>query len=672
MKIWKELSQLFPAFIVIILVATGLKLTVPIFEEISWPTPPVFAQADTEHESEEASEPEAETESEAESETVEEGTGNYEDGVHIGQGVGYSGTVNVQVTVKNHQIVDIEVLNHNDTPSFFEKARGVINSALKAQTWEVDTISGATYSSRGILEAVRNALTGEVSTSAVGNQDTTPDGPMQVSSYKTGTLKDGSYTGSAKGFGGQIKVKVTIKGGRITDIIVMDHSSETASFYQRATAIISKIIKAQSPNVDTISGATYSSNGIREAVKAALRKASGTKKTDTKKPQKETEDKNPPQTESSPDIKDGIPQDGIFTGFATCAVYGYRVTVKATYQNGNLNDLSMETDNNKKSNNPFIERAWDGMRSAILTNQDGKVDGVSGATYTSDAIRKAYITCLNNAIGNPETEVESETETEKTTESETDIITEPETEPEDEAGEIEEKDYGITLEEDIQGDTVIYTGEVLVDTDSAGNSSSCGWFTSYKICVRAVFENDGMKSMEVLKYMIPEDVSDDEYYDDQYYTDSAISSLLPVMKQKGTASVDTISGATCSSKALIRFYQTAKQEYARYLKKHQTETEGKNTEAIPETESMTETEMKKETEQLTESETAQTTETEAVTEPITEHITELITESVIEIPTVETEKQTKEQAKEENEIQTATEKQTEIRTISDEEREAET
>lgn len=88
----------------------------------------------------------------------------------------------------------------------------------------------------------------------------------------TGQYKDGTYTGSADGFRSTIEVSVTISGGMITDVEVTQEN-DTPQFFQRAQSVIDSIINAQSADVSTISGATYSSTGIINAVKEALLQA---------------------------------------------------------------------------------------------------------------------------------------------------------------------------------------------------------------------------------------------------------------------------------------------------------------------------------------------------------------------------------------------------------------
>ena len=85
--------------------------------------------------------------------------GNYKDGVYTGTGEGFRGTIQVQVTVEDGYIADITVLSFQDDREFFQKAQSaVINNILAEQTSDVDAVSGATFSSNGIIEAVADAL----------------------------------------------------------------------------------------------------------------------------------------------------------------------------------------------------------------------------------------------------------------------------------------------------------------------------------------------------------------------------------------------------------------------------------------------------------------------------------------------------------------------------------
>lgn len=88
-----------------------------------------------------------------------------------------------------------------------------------------------------------------------------------------GAYMDGVWKGTAQGFGGDIQVEVTVEGGSITDISIVSAEKEDGAYLSMAEDIIPKIIDAQSADVDTISGATFSSTGIKNAVTQALEEA---------------------------------------------------------------------------------------------------------------------------------------------------------------------------------------------------------------------------------------------------------------------------------------------------------------------------------------------------------------------------------------------------------------
>lgn len=101
-------------------------------------------------------------------------------------------------------------------------------------------------------------------------------GAQTASAQAGGKYKDGTYRGSAQGFGGTVTVKVTVEDGYISDIQVVSADGEDAAYYNMAIDVLDSIIADQSSDVDVVSGATYTSNGIIGAAKEALGKAGGT------------------------------------------------------------------------------------------------------------------------------------------------------------------------------------------------------------------------------------------------------------------------------------------------------------------------------------------------------------------------------------------------------------
>ena len=87
--------------------------------------------------------------------------------------------------------------------------------------------------------------------------------------------RDGTYEGSAYGFGDVIRVSVTIQNGKMTDIAVLDASGEDKPYYKQALPLLDEMLAVQSAEVDTVSGATLTAEGLIGAVEDALGKAAG-------------------------------------------------------------------------------------------------------------------------------------------------------------------------------------------------------------------------------------------------------------------------------------------------------------------------------------------------------------------------------------------------------------
>jgi uncharacterized protein with FMN-binding domain len=414
--------HLWPAALTLALIMATLPMTRPVLAALPERLT-VTASAE-----ESAEEPEPEEPEEEELAAVL--NANYEDGVYTGSAQGYGGLITVQVTVEGGQIVSIEILSADgETTSFFNRAVGVIDSVLTRQTWEVDTISGATYSSRGILGAIENALTGEtVEIEAPKKEEPVTELVQDTYEAPQNGYQDGTYTGTATGFGGDITVEVVIENGKISAIRVISANGETKSYWNKAIAVIDQAVSANSPNVDTVSGATYSSTGILNAVKRALAQAAVGEVEDltvvelpaeeeevteqpSAPPEESPEPSAPgedPEESTTPDETESVSYpDGIYTGSALCTdedVFSYQLHVTITVLEGKITQVTVEkgedTSEDPESNDTFLSYAIDGRSrknvwypgvvSQIMEKQSAQgIDVVSGATYSSKAIAEA-------------------------------------------------------------------------------------------------------------------------------------------------------------------------------------------------------------------------------------------------------------------------------------------
>lgn len=339
----------------------------------------------------------------AASANVKQGALELADGVYEGTGTGYGGEIKVRVTVESGAISSVDIAAAEDeTLSYFTKARKVIDDVVENNTWQVDTITGATYSSRGILEAVENALTGATSKKTVKDQ-----GSLDYD--------DGQYVGTATGYGGDIKVRVTMEDGYIVGVDILEAEDETDSYFNKARKVLDDVYTANTWDVDTVTGATYSSKGILNAIKNALK---GTTPT--------------PAPTVSPSGK--TYKDGVYYGEAE----GYEgmLKLRVTVDDGKILAIDIvsaediETVEDKEDNLPYFIKGR-AIIDTILAAQTAEVDTVSRATYTSGGIKTAVAQALAQAeVAEPTATPAPETSPEPTASPEPTESPDPTTSPE--------------------------------------------------------------------------------------------------------------------------------------------------------------------------------------------------------------------------------------------------
>ena len=336
-----------------------------------------------------------------EKKTAAKGSFDLEDGVYKGTGTGCAGDITVSVQIKDKQIVSIDILSSSDDAAFFTRAKAVIDKIIEGQTLDVDTVSGATFSSRGIISAVKNALTGEKDTSETGQAQSGQPGAAAGSSTSVAQVedaaayKDGTYYGSGTGFGGPLKVLVEISGGKIASIRIVENS-DGSDYISKAASLIDSIIATQSTNVDTVSGATYSSVGIIQAVRDALSQAAVNGTSDTS--QNNNNNSNNSNNNGSSDdnnstVTGTVPyKEGIYYG--TAEGYSGDVSVAVVIQEKTIKAILITESSDDEA---FFNRAMDVVKKVIRTQKTDDVDTVSGATYSSKGLLNAIKNALKQA-----------------------------------------------------------------------------------------------------------------------------------------------------------------------------------------------------------------------------------------------------------------------------------
>lgn len=472
------------------------------------------------------------------------------DGTYKGSANGYGGKVTVNVTVSKKTMTAIDVVSApGETDSFFQRAKGVIDEMLTAQSTDVDVVSGATYSSNGIIGAVKNALFGTESnnaTAAAANAGNAAGSAPSVSKVsESGTWKDGTYTGSGKGFGGTISVKVTVEDGKISAIDVTSASGETASYFSKAKGIIPKMISGQTTNVDAASGATYSSNGIITAVRNALSKAE-TGKSSTKKKKKKNK-KNKKKNSGSNNNNIAAPaegyEDGTYTGSAACSgeqFKEYSVTANVTIKNGKISAVEISSTAKGTNLKQFMSRDEVKNLPSLIVSKNGTsgVDAVSGATYSSHAIFNAVNDALSKAKKNSSsTEKKEETTTEKKEETTTEKKEETTTEKKEETTTEKKEETTENPDEGKNYKNGTYKVSVSCEPDEDED------FDPYTISMDITIKKDKITEIS--------NITANTNSTNKAYTNDAKKGMVSKIVANGNADgVNTVSGATCSSKAI--------------------------------------------------------------------------------------------------------------------------
>ena len=437
------------------------------------------------------------------------------DGTYEGQANGYRGLVKVSVTVKDHKITAIKVLSNSDDAAFFNRASaGVIKNILAKQSLKVDVVSGATYSSNGIIKAVKNALTGEEDKTAAKASGSSKSAGSVGTADESGTYKDGTFTGSASGYHGTVKVSVTIKNNKIKSIKILENHDDAAYFNRAKGILIPLMIKKQSTNVDSVSGATFSSNGIIKAVRNALKKAAV--KGSSSSLDSESNSNSTAKKDTTDNVT-GVYKDGVYEGTGK----GFRGNIIVSVRIKKSKIVEIKLVKNEKDDAAYFNKAWSEVPYSIIAMQTAntdKVDAVSGATYSSNGIMEAVRNALKKAVAKKDNTNSNTSKDDNTTTPSTPV---------------EEEDK-------------IYEGSAVCEPDEDEE------FDAYKLTLEVVISADNkVKNIQIIKWS-------DRYMSAWY--NMAQKTMVPKLISYGfeiPEKYDTVSGATCSSNALVKAYKDA-------------------------------------------------------------------------------------------------------------------
>ena len=348
--------------------------------------------------------------------------------------------------IADGKIASVEIVETSDGSSYIGKASSITGKIVASQSTNVDTVSGATYSSVGIINAVRNALAqAAVNPGEGGQQDLiVPELPEQkiedVPAVPTVSgnfpYPDGTYYGTAEGYLGDITVAVVIQNQTIQSVEILSNEDD-AAYFDRAKVVANRVVNQQTTGVDTVSGATYSSRGIINAIQAALDAAkSAANPSQPVNPDHGNTDGNgnnngnngntdTGNNGSDTDKKSVYYADGTYPVTVLCEpdededFEPYHLSANIVIKNDRVAEINNVTGDGDSGNNSYIKRAVNGTSSMTgmvsriigmavvdMTGENAgaqvdqnlaQMDTVSRATCTSKSIKEACREALRQA-----------------------------------------------------------------------------------------------------------------------------------------------------------------------------------------------------------------------------------------------------------------------------------
>lgn len=561
MSILKKLKSLAPALSAVVVAACiGVSLhgySTPVYAvDIPETTKNQTDEDASEQESADTAEKEKKEDKKKDEDKKEEqkstakGSFDVSDGTYYGIGTGFAGKIKVAVTVKDKQITAIEIVeNEADDDAFFSRAKGVIDKIISGQTLEVDVVSGATYSSNGIISAVKNALTGaadsgtpaSTSAGASGGSSSPAGGSSSVSTVQDASAyADGTYYGTGTGFSGALTVEVVISGGKISSIQIID-TSDGDSYIQSASGLISNIIATQSTNVDTVSGATYSSVGIIEAVRNALNQAAIS--SDGNSNSQNTNSSSNGSGQNSNNSNDNTTaeagkfpyKEGVYYG--TAEGYLDDIKVAIVIQDKTLKAVVIVEENDDET---FFKRAR-AVAENMVKKQSVDVDVVSGATYSS----KGIIGAVKEALKEAEKATKGENNNNNNSGSNNNGNT---NNGNDNNGNDNNGGNNGDNENPDETKYIYADGEYTVIVPCLPNED--GDFEAYSLTMKVTISKDKITDISEIKGDGSSD--NDAYIKRAVQGTSKLPGVVTQILEKGTLEeIDTVSRATCSSNSIL-------------------------------------------------------------------------------------------------------------------------
>jgi len=290
------------------------------------------------------------------------------------------GNVQVKLTIDNNRITKAEAVQAPSGGTSTQKTADAVpklNADVVAkQSPNIDTVSGATYTSEGYKKSLQSAIDKANSGGAQGGSQS-GGGQAQASGTFTGDVSQTQY--------GDVQVRITVANGKITKAEAVKAPSGGTSTQKTELSVPklnSEVLAKQSANVDTVSGATSTSEGYKKSLQSAIDKANA----GASKGGSQQSGGGGGQQQAS----------GTFTGNVSQTQYG-DVQVRITVAGGKVTKAEAVKAPSGGTSTQKTEQSVPKLNSEVLAKQSADIDTVSGATSTSEGYKKSLQSALDQA-----------------------------------------------------------------------------------------------------------------------------------------------------------------------------------------------------------------------------------------------------------------------------------
>ncbi|MFE7650050.1 FMN-binding protein [Streptomyces phaeoluteigriseus] len=307
------------------------------------------------------------------------------------------GAVQVRVTVSNGKITKAETVQApkgGQSDQITADAVPRLNqAALTAQSADIDAVSGATFTSEGYKKSLQSAID-KMKASAGASQGAA--GAAPVSGTFDGDAAQTQY--------GAVQVRITVSNNQITKAETVQAPKGGQSDQITADAVPKlnqAVVTKQSPDIDAVSGATYTSTGYKQSLQSAIDKANasaGAQGSGAQEGSKAPEAPKAPEASKTPEGSGNAQAGGTFTGEAVQTEYG-TVQVRITVGGGKITKAETVQAPKGGRSDQITADAVPKLNQAAVAAGNADIDAVSGATYTSGGYKESLQSALDQAGG---------------------------------------------------------------------------------------------------------------------------------------------------------------------------------------------------------------------------------------------------------------------------------